>query len=481
MGFRRRKVLAGSFVFVLFAAISAAIFLPKTYESEMRILVRKERVDPVVSAADAGGLSVRDLIMPEELNSEIELIRSDDVLRNVVLTTGMHTRRASFLRRLLGPPSTEIKIARAVRTLAKKLEVEPLKKSNIIAVRYSSSDPAFAAHVLNALSKAYLDKHMQVRHTPRQLNFFEQETEHYRQKLAEAEARLAAFPREGGAVAGQLDRDIAVQKLGEMKMNLSQTQATIAETRKRIASLEAQIPATPARITTQVRNLDNAQLLEKHKSTLLELELKRTQLLQKYKPTYRLVRDVEEEIAKTRVAIAAAESSPLRDEITDRDPTYEWMRGELAKARTERRALEGRAAALTQGIVQFDESARSLHASGIAEQELMRAAKVLEEKYQLYLKKQEEARIADAMDRSRILNVDIAQEPTMPVLPTRSFSMFLLGGILLAMVLSAGAVFVAEYLDPSFRTPEEVQQYLSIPLLAALPKSAGQTPNALAQ
>jgi capsular polysaccharide biosynthesis protein len=59
--------------------------------------------------------------------------------------------------------------------------------------------------------------------------------------------------------------------------------------------------------------------------------------------------------------------------------------------------------------------------------------------------------------------------------------MFLLGGILLAMVLSAGAVFVAEYLDPSFRTPEEVQQYLSIPLLAALPKSAGQTPNALAQ
>jgi len=32
-----------------------------------------------------------------------------------------------------------------------------------------------------------------------------------------------------------------------------------------------------------------------------------------------------------------------------------------------------------------------------------------------------------------------------------------------------------EYLDPSFRTPDEVKEYLEIPLLATLPKGNGKT------
>jgi capsular polysaccharide biosynthesis protein len=35
-----------------------------------------------------------------------------------------------------------------------------------------------------------------------------------------------------------------------------------------------------------------------------------------------------------------------------------------------------------------------------------------------------------------------------------------------------GAAFLADYLDPSFRTPEEVQRILQIPVLAAIPAGA---------
>ena len=37
-----------------------------------------------------------------------------------------------------------------------------------------------------------------------------------------------------------------------------------------------------------------------------------------------------------------------------------------------------------------------------------------------------------------------------------------------------GFGFLMEYLDPSFRTPEEVKEYLEIPLLATLPKNNGK-------
>ncbi|HZP17529.1 MAG TPA: hypothetical protein VFB00_06170, partial [Terriglobales bacterium] len=38
-----------------------------------------------------------------------------------------------------------------------------------------------------------------------------------------------------------------------------------------------------------------------------------------------------------------------------------------------------------------------------------------------------------------------------------------------ACLVSTGAVFAADFLDPSFRTPDEVVRYLDVPVLASLP------------
>src|SRR6266404_9226010 len=81
--------------------------------------------------------------------------------------------------------------------------------------------------------------------------------------------------------------------------------------------------------TTVVRNADNPQLLEKMKSKLLELELKRTELLTKYEPTYRLVQEVDQQIAEAKASIAAEEQAPLRDQTTEPGPNHGWAKAEL--------------------------------------------------------------------------------------------------------------------------------------------------------
>ena len=55
--------------------------------------------------------------------------------------------------------------------------------------------------------------------------------------------------------------------------------------------------STPTRLTTQVKKGDNAQVLQNLKSTLLTLEMKRTELLTKYQPTYPLVVEIDKQIA----------------------------------------------------------------------------------------------------------------------------------------------------------------------------------------
>jgi len=49
-------------------------------------------------------------------------------------------------------------------------------------------------------------------------------------------------------------------------------------------------------------------------------------LLTKYQPTYRLVQEVDKQIVDTTAAIAAEQSKPLKEETTDQNPTYNWMR-----------------------------------------------------------------------------------------------------------------------------------------------------------
>jgi hypothetical protein len=88
----------------------------------------------------------------------------------------------------------------------------------------------------------------------------------------------------------------------------------------------------------------------------------------------------------------------------------------------------------------------------------------------LYLRKREEARMADALDEQRILNVAIVDTPSIPSLPTGNRLQYALIGLLLASTLSVGVVFTIEYLDPSLRTPSEVMSELNIPVLAAVPQ-----------
>lgn len=471
-GFRWRYRIFFVFAVTVIAGVVTAFYVPPEYESVMKILVTRERVDPLVTADQSAAGATRE-ISEEDLNSEVELIKSDDVLRNVVLATGLEKKvkpsfEDSLFRRAPVSPAL-VRAEEAVRHLSSSLSITSPKKSNIIRISYRSKDGRLSAAVLTALSKFYLQKHLAVHRPPGQFEFFDRQVEQTRRNLSDVQAKLRESARKSEMFAGSMDLDLVVQKLADQRLALQQTYTAIGETEKRIATLQAQLGSTPARMTTAVRTADNPELLMQLKSTLLQLELKRTDLLQKFEPTYRTVREVEEQIGQTRSAITAAESAPVTDRTTDRDPTYEWMRSELAKARTELISMQARAVSITKYTAQYTERARVLSDSSLQQQQLLATAKALEDTYQLYLRRREEARISDALDQDKILNVAIAQQPSLPSLPTRSPITIAVGAIFFGLLLGAGTGFASERLDNSFRSPEDVQAYLDIPVIASLP------------
>jgi uncharacterized protein involved in exopolysaccharide biosynthesis len=182
------------------------------------------------------------------------------------------------------------------------------------------------------------------------------------------------------------------------------------------------------------------------------------------------VQEVDKEIAETQTAIAAEEAKPIKEETTDRNPTYAWINEELAKAKAERSELQARATAIQSTVAKYEEKARDLTQKALAEQDLQRTVKANEENYLLYLHKREQARMSEAMNRTRLLNVAIAEQPMAPSIPSNSPWPMLFGGVFLAAMVSVGAVGARQFLDPSFRTPTEVSSELKIPVLAAVPQ-----------
>jgi uncharacterized protein involved in exopolysaccharide biosynthesis len=470
--FRQRKLFV-SVACPLFILALLYTFFGGSYRAQLRIFVRRGRSDPPVSSQqNAAPDFSRVEVTEEELNSEVELLKDDDVLRRVAEANNLASHDWLHWIRPLEEPAARVE--RATKRLANQLKVESVKKTNIIAVSYEAAEPQLAAQVLQSLSNIYLEKHMQVHRPEGQLHFFDQQTDESRRQLEEAQRKLLDFTKSHGIVAAGLQRDLLLQRLDSAETSYRQTELEMSETEHRAQELSKETTELPQRTTTQVRTADNPELLRSLKGSLLDLQLKKTQLLTKFEPAHRLVQEVEQQIAQAESAIAAEKSTPVRDETTDKNSDYEWAKSEVQKARVDLKGLRARELTAKEQLTGYNNLARQLGEDAIIQDDLTSSEKAAEENYLLYVKKREEARMGDALDEGGIVNVAIAEQPTVPALPVWPAAAVALVGCISSLTVGGGVAFAADHLDPALRTPDEVFTCLEIPVLASLPAKLGK-------
>ena len=466
--FRQRKVFLGVSGMVFLLAISYAL-AGTSYRARVKVLVRRGRADPPVTAQpNAPPDFSRVEVSEEELNSEVELLKDDDVLKRVVEANNLAAH--DWLRWLRPHENQPTRTERAAKKLAGRLKVEAIKKSNVISVSYEASEPELAAHVLQSLAGVYLEKHIEVHRPGGQLHFFDQQTLESRRQLDSAKKKLVEFTGHRGVVMAAQQRDLLLTRLDNEEAMYGQTEVEASETQRRLHQLDEQMQRLPARTATLSRAADNPELLRSLKASLLDLELKKTQLLTKFEPSHRLVQEIGLQIKQAENAIATELLNPLRDETSDQNPNYEWAKAERQKAQVQLEALDARRKVLGAHLAEYRSSASRLGEEAILQDDLISSEKAAEENYLLYVKKREEARMGDALDEGGIVNVAIAEQPSVPALPVWPAGIVLLVGFLAAVTTGAGGAFAADYMDPALRTPEEAMSYLEIPVLASIPE-----------
>jgi uncharacterized protein involved in exopolysaccharide biosynthesis len=473
IGFNRRRLVIVTFCGVFLGATIFAWYWEANYfEASMDILVEQDRSDPAISSAQNAAILTNDLVTPDQINSEVALIQGQDMLRSVVAICGLDEKSLSDILLPSDPAQRKaIKVAKATKRLAKALDVEVEKNADVIQVTYGKrGDPGTPQCVLANLSNLYLEKHLQLRRPSGTSDFFAKETQKYQEALFSAESRLASFGKEEGVVAPDVERTDMAQQVVNSIASLHQAEVAIAADEHRIIDNERQMEAIPSRSSTQETSNSADVLLQQLETNLLAAQVKRTQLLLKYEPSYPLVKEADEEIADTQAAISDAQKTQYVNHTTDRDPTYELLREDTAKTRSDLAAQKAAAASLQQSIGSMQAQMVGLDQKAVKQADLLREAKADESNYLLYLAKREQERTADALDKKGIANVAIAVPPSLPALPAHSPWLVMLIGFVLAIFVSVAAALTAEYFDPSFRNPEDVAEILNVQVLASVPR-----------
>lgn len=479
---RRRRALALlPFLFVLAAAASLAFSLPGLWTARALILVDRQQIpETYVKPTVTGDVESQLLTLSQEIlsrNRLAEIIEAHNLYPNLRDSHSMDElveRMRRDIRLEFQGEDDRRSRSRDSRTVA-------------FTVAYSATNPETAATVANRLAGLYVEENS--RYRSRQAagtsEFLENQLREVRARLAEQERRIAQYKEQHiGELPEQREANLRTLERLQAQLQLAHENHRRAQERRQLITQSlAEIDQSTGAVTeTGGRDLTPAE------STAIRLNLLRQELAQmeaRYSPTYPDVvalrqqisglearlRELQKSAPKAEATPAAARTAPgLRP--APENPYVMSLMQQLDQANVEAKATAEEIATLNRQIALYQ---RRIENTPRREQELAQITRDYETTQELFrslLAKRGEAGIAAELEQRQkgehFRIIDPATIPDRPTGPNRL--RLLLVGLLLALGASTVAVVLAEQVDTSFRSVDEVRAAVPVPVLSTIPR-----------
>jgi uncharacterized protein involved in exopolysaccharide biosynthesis len=435
---------------------------PKHYASEMVLLVQNARLNETVTAGEGGYAPALNDVSEEQLNSEVAVLKSDDILDEVI-DPGWGRRAAASKS-----PRELLAHERAVTRMRKNLDVTTVRDSHAISIKYVANSPELARDTLNQLLQAFLRKQRDLGRLPGASKVFTQQAQEYEKNLEAARRDLAEFQSKHGFVTVAGQETSLETKLHDLEGAARDTDVQISEFEHRETADQTQLATTPQRMPTLDRATPPTGTIDQLNVLLVNLKNKRTELLTKFNANDRLVKDVDEQIANTVTALN--HTTTTHEVSSDVDPQWLAARHDLSANRVALIGLRARRASLTAQIYSLQSELSKVELQSGAYAALEQRVAELENGYKAYAQKRENSLVSDLMDEQKWLNVAVVQYPTLSHTASRPRPITDIPlGALTALLLAGCTVFAFEGVRQQVSTPAELELISRYPVLATIP------------
>jgi uncharacterized protein involved in exopolysaccharide biosynthesis len=372
------------------------------------------------------------------------------------------------LKRLHIQPEEGTEWPELVDAIQRGLTVTPNPGTNSIQISFIGKDPKRAARMVNSITDVYIEHHNEVYGREGLKHFYDRQLKRLAKQMKGSQNRLKQFMTKHSIIDLEQEMRILNQDVMEQDKSLKAHRAKIAATKRKLIEVEQQVASTPQQIPFAEEYLSNPTLLT-FRSKLAELEVERYRLLEQYMPSDRRVQDVEEQIGNLKGRAKAEQERVLNKQTVRHNDLY----AELVRNRMSLQTLLADATAREPALADRLETSRTrladLRNTRFALDNLKQEAEQKQYSYDLYWKKQEEARVTEAMVNQSMVNVSVVDRAVPPLEPINGVLAPLLLGIIGGLALATATAVAVEFLNRRLRFEEEVERYLELPVLAVIP------------
>ena len=449
---RRWQVLVALTALVFAAGAALVSSMTPQYTS-----VAKIRLDPARNPLASNTNQTRAELTPEAIETEVTALQSMELARSVVRSYKLGSD-PEFTEHLSDERASTILTSDAganawATAVLDHLNVDREKLTYVLNVRFTSADRVKAATLANAFADGYIESRMsnKVGTAARQSQWFQQRLDELGKEARDAEARAADFRARAGIVESSGTNNsagtIADQQVAPVAGSLAAAESDAAAARSNLAAARAQVARGGLDAVSEVLG----------SPVVADLRRQRAEVL-------RSKGEVE-----ARYGERHPESIRVREQLQQLDAQMQEEAGRvMGSLQAMAAAAEARAESLRSSLkgleVQRERTTRDTVAAASLEREAAAKRALFDKMSQMSLESMQAARLSIAQAEV----IDRAEPQPRPTSPNKPL-LYALSAIV-ALAVGAGTIGLIETMSGGFRSVEQIQEKLGIPVLAAVPK-----------
>ncbi len=474
---RRADLIIFINVVILGTILVGSWLWPPVYQATSSVAILGRTYPDLLTTAPGRGPGTASVLLnpKEELNTEMEIIRSRPVLERVVkdlkldtpykvpeegvsgairdgLRAVLHAVRDLGTRiGLFAVMTPEEAFEHAVAKLHLDLIVDPAADSQILFIRYRHRDPVLASKVVNKVTEEYQHQHLAININRAESSFYAEQIEKVEQDLKGLQGQLLNLKQGSGIVSFSEQSKALLKKLETYDNTLTNVQKEVIRIRSKVEKIHNLRKSRPNLLIPLPEMAQDPQVADlENKLVNLQFALKTT--LQRYTSESRQAQTAREQIGQVQ--------GQIRNHV---DILLERELAKLRELQAEEQAIGQTIKGLKDDLAQFPTTEMGLN-------NLEREIDTKQGIMSILLKKYQDSLLAKSVDQ-RLENAKIlslAAVPLKPYFPNLALNLAL--GLVLALVVSISTAFFLEYWDDSLKYPEDVERYLGLTVLGSVPE-----------
>ncbi len=342
-----------------------------------------------------------------------------------------------------------------ISELNKIVEVKRKSKTDLIEIEVSSTSPNTAMQIANTMADQF--KESRLKHKKQSVSysyeFLDNQIKEIGEKLKVVQDSITQF-KARSHITNITDnsRDL-IQRITELEAERVKTNLTLIDYENKIYEIQEHLNNNSYVDQTYLApdevNRQNSPFADLQQQ-LSNLELQKTQLLQKRKENHPDVAIVTDQIQQIKEKLAEHNKNTLT--------AYKIIVASNGKKLNEINSL----------IDKYNQKMTSLPPQESKLADLVRQQKVFEEMYSIMLDQKEELRMAELSKLQDIAIIDLAKVPSSPVYPLSFLNLIigLFGGSIIGFFL----IFVTELFNRKLVNISLIEEHFKLPILAVFPK-----------